>query len=162
MPDYAWVVVHIALIILFAWANNQLILHRFAKNSARRRVGHLVVNRDMLEILPGQESNPDNLYWVFKYDISERDLQVSGEMPEAVYWSLIAYDRFTMPHPLFYYDENVPVVDGRFQVILTTRPQGRVNELVLSDQPTGFIMVRVTSPSDPNRARLSKPILNSL
>jgi hypothetical protein len=106
----------------------------------------------------GPYLNPDNLYWVVEYDCRETDVEITGVVPRCRYWSLVAYDHYTLPLPSHLFDETLRTdADGGYTAVLTTRPTGRPNEIDVSPAPRGAAVVRVGSPDDAEAAGRAAP-----
>jgi hypothetical protein len=97
----------------------------------------------------GRGFNPSNVYWAVVYDCRETDVEISGVVPRARYWSMVPYDRHTLPLASYLFDGNV-VTDHecRFTAYLTTRPRGHANEIDVSSSPVGGLVIRISFPED--------------
>lgn len=111
------------------------------------------------ELVPeGPGYNPANSYWVVPYDCRAVDVDISGVVPRARYWSIVAYNRWTMPVDSYYFDETIHKDDqGRYTVRLTTHPAGRANEIDVSSSPRGLVIIRTSLPEDAAAVRREGP-----
>jgi uncharacterized membrane protein len=108
----------------------------------------------------GPGYNPENMYWVVEYDCRETDVAIQGIVPPAKYWSMVPYDRYTMPLSSYLTDEMVQKeYTGRYVAYLTARPQGRTNEINVSASPRGLLLIRILLPDDPQEVARQAPIV---
>jgi hypothetical protein len=106
----------------------------------------------------GPYFNPANLYWIIEYDCREVDVEITGVVPKARYWSLVPYDRHTLPLPSYLFDETVRTdARGAYTIRLTARPTGQSNEIDVSPAPRGAAFLRVGYPEDPESAARATP-----
>jgi len=106
----------------------------------------------------GQGFNPANVYFTLNYDCRKADLEISGVVPEGQYWSLVPYDRYTVPLESYLMDKTVVTDDeGHYTAYLTTRPQGKPNEINVSTCPRGFVIIRNSLPKNPSMVAQSQP-----
>jgi hypothetical protein len=106
-------------------------------------------NTDAILMTEGQGFNPGNIYWAVIYDCQETDVEITGVVPKARYWSMVPYDEYTLPLDSYLHDGNVVKNDeGRFTAFLTTRPLGRPNEIDVSAAPVGGLIIRTSYPED--------------
>jgi hypothetical protein len=100
-------------------------------------------------VTEGRGFNPGNLYWAVVYDCRETDVEITGIVPKARYWSMVPYDFHTLPLDSYLFDGNVVKdPDGRYTAYLTTRPKGRPNEIDVSAAPAGGLVIRISFPED--------------
>ncbi len=93
--------------------------------------------------------NPANHYWVVLYDCRSSDVEVSGIVPESLYWSAVPYDLLTLPLDSYLYDETIVMDDERrYTMVLTTEPGDRVNAIDVSTAPEGVLLIRTSYPKD--------------
>jgi hypothetical protein len=91
--------------------------------------------------------NPANHYWVVLYDCRSSDVEVSGIVPESLYWSAVPYDLLTLPLDSFLYDETIVMDDDRrYALVLTTEPEDRANAIDVSSAPEGVLLIRTSYP----------------
>lgn len=115
---------------------------------------------EMVQDGPGY--NPANSYWVIPYDCREVDVAITGTVPKARYWSIVAYNRHTMPLDSYIFDETVRLEEaGRYTVYLTTTPRGRPNEMNVTGSPRGLVIIRTSFPADPEMAKASPTVTAS-
>lgn len=115
-------------------------------------------NETATVVQEGPGYNPANSYWVVPYDCRAIDVDISGVVPRARYWSIVAYNRYTMPVNSYYFDETIHKDEqGRYTVRLTTRPAGRVNEIDVSTAPRGLVIIRTSFPEDVATVRREGP-----
>jgi hypothetical protein len=99
----------------------------------------------------GQGFNPANTYWVVNYDCREADVEIKGTVPKARYWSIVAYNKYTMPLDSYIFDETVKTDDtGGYTAYLTVKPRGRPNEIDVAASPRGLVLIRNSFPEDPD------------
>jgi hypothetical protein len=110
-------------------------------------------NTAAFQIHEGRGFNPSNVYWAVVYDCRESDVEISGVIPKARYWSMVPYDDYTLPLHSYLFDGNVVRQEnGRYTAYLTTRPRGRPNEIDVSASPTGGLVIRISYPEDASAA----------
>jgi hypothetical protein len=108
----------------------------------------------------GPGYNPENMYWVVEYDCRQTDVAVQGIVPPAKYWSMVPYDRYTMPLGSYLTDQTVQKeYQGWYIAYLTTRPQGRTNEIDVTASPRGLLLIRILLPDDPQEVARQAPIV---
>jgi hypothetical protein len=119
-------------------------------------------NQAAFRVEEGKGYNPGNVYWAVVYDCRETDVEISGVVPKARYWSMVPYDGHTLPLGSYLFDGNIKTdKDGRYTAFLTTRPRGRPNEIDVSAAPVGGLVIRISFPEDvaaANTAPEVKPI----
>ena len=125
-----------------------------------RRMRSLVPNLSV--VVPDHEGNlkghPCHLYYTIPYDATSRDVKIQGFIRgKFTYTSVHAYGWHSLPvaNGQFRYDETLFPDDSasakdRFTVFLTTRPtfEPGVNEIDVSQEPTGICLVRLIYPED--------------
>lgn len=112
------------------------------------------VNETAELVQDGPGYNPANSYFVIPYDCRHADVVITGTVPRARYWSIFAYDRYTMPLASYWFDETVQQdALGRYTVYLTTSPSGRANEMNVAAAPRGLVIIRTSFPADPTAAK---------
>src|SRR5262249_49593037 len=85
--------------------------------------------------------------WAVRYDCTDSDVEISGIMPPARYFSIVAYDRYTLPLPHALLGESIEKdATGRYAAYLTTRPGAHVNEIDVSASPRGVVLIRASFP----------------
>ncbi len=126
----------------------------------QRRCRFPIPNRTACFPGEGPGYNPDNLYCAIEYDCRQTDVEIQGILPPAKYWSMVPYDRYTMPLGSYLSDETIHTEStGRYVAYLTTRPQGRTNEIDVSASPCGLLVIRITLPEDPEEVARQAPIV---
>jgi hypothetical protein len=108
----------------------------------------------------GPGYNPENMYWVVEYDCREADVVIQGIVPAAKYWSMVPYNRYTMPLSSYLTDETVQKdYAGRYVAYLTAHPRGRTNEIDVSVSPRGLLLIRILLPDDPKEVARQAPVV---
>ena len=145
------------------WAAHQATLERKSRFPITNTVAWL------LDEGPG--FNPENMYWVVEYDCRETDVEIQGIVPPAKYWSMVPYDRYTMPLGCYLCDQTVQKDStGRYVIYLTVRPArasglnaearpGRTNEIDVSASPRGLLLIRILLPDDPEEVARQPPFV---
>jgi hypothetical protein len=110
-------------------------------------------NTAAFRVNEGQGFNPNNVYWAVLYDCRETDVEITGIIPKARYWSMVPYDDYTLPLQSYLFDGDVVRdQEGRYTAYLTTRPRGRPNEIDVSAAPVGGLIIRISFPEDSTAA----------
>ncbi len=131
---------------LHAYKISRMLLSRGKPNAGMRRANQ------------GKGFNPANIYFTMNYDCRKEDIQITGVMPETLYWSMTVYDRYTVPLKSFLVDDSlVRQRDDRYSAWLTRRPLGRPNEIDVSTSPRGLLIIRNSLPRDPHEVANSPP-----
>ena len=121
------------------------------------------LNREARILAYAQGFNPANIYWGVLYDCRANDVEISGILPKARYWSLVAYDRLTMPLDTYFFDETIQKDDeDRYTAYLTTRPKGRPNEIDVSAAPRGLVLIRTSFPENSDAIVAAAPQVRTL
>ena len=111
----------------------------------------------------GKGFNPANIYFTMNYDCRKEDIQITGVMPETLYWSLTVYDRYTVPLKSFLVDDSLDRQrDNRYTAWLTRRPLGRPNEIDVSTSPRGLLIIRNSLPRNPHEVANAPPIVRTV
>ena len=157
-------IVHAVLIALFMplislaaveWAAYQA--------SLQRRCRFPVANQTACFPPEGPGYNPDNLYCAVEFDCRQTDVEIQGIVPPAKYWSMVPYDRYTMPLDYYLSDETIRKDStGGYVAYLTTRPSGRTNEIDVSNSPCGLLLIRITLPEDSEEVARHPPIVRPI
>jgi hypothetical protein len=115
------------------------------------------VNRD-----PRFAQNPANTGFIFFYDCRDADLLIEGEMPPCEFFGVSVYDRYSMPLPSMVIDGDLREFEGRYVVLLTTRPSGALNEIDVSAMPQGTGIIRCSHMAQPETITRYEPSLERL
>jgi hypothetical protein len=108
-----------------------------------------ILNTGAWQPTDGQGYNPSNVYWVVPYDCRTTDVEVSGTLPPARYWSATAYDRYMMPLPSYVADSTLKADSQKHYTLrITTQPRGGTNEIDVRHSPTGIVVMRISNPED--------------
>jgi hypothetical protein len=108
----------------------------------------------------GPGFNPENMYWVVEYDCRETDVAIQGIVPPAKYWSMVPYDRYTMPLGSYLCDQTIQKEStGQYTAFLTVRPRGRTNEIDVSASPRGLLLIRILLPENPAEVARQAPVV---
>jgi hypothetical protein len=134
------------------------------------------------------KGHPNHLYYTLPYDATTRDVKVQGVRRGAfTYTSVHAYGWSSLPPPngQFKYDDTLwpddcaPLVDDlrmsnmgssrsrlddRFTVYLTTQPtfRPRVNEIDVSEEPTGVCVIRMIYPESQAEVERCTPTIRAI
>jgi hypothetical protein len=122
-----------------------------------------LVNQKAYLIEDGPGYNPANLYWAVRYDCSDTDVEITGVVPRARYFSIVAYDRYTLPlgHPLLG-ETMTKDAAGRYAAYLTIHPGRRTNEIDVSASPRGVVLIRVGCPEAAEELTATPPEVRPL
>jgi hypothetical protein len=136
-----------ALVALFVPLLYQGLLQWAAWRISRACGKCALVNQKAYLIEDGPGYNPANLYWAVRYDCTDSDVEITGIVPQARYFSLVAYDRYTLPLPNALLGEMmVKDATGRFTAYLTVQPGRHANEIDVSASPRGIVLIRIGCP----------------
>jgi len=119
----------------------------------------------LLTDLPNSDSrkvvkpNPDFLYVIAQYDLSDGPIQIKGLMPDSSYWSLALYQ----PNTINYYVKNdqqfeTSKVNVIFKTKEETNKQSQDGNTIISPSTKGMLLFRilVTDPSVEGLQKLNK------
>jgi hypothetical protein len=154
-------VTHAVLVALFVPIISLALVEWAALQAAMQlRCRFPVPNRTVCFQQDGPGYNPANMYCALEYDCRQTDVEIQGILPPAKYWSMVPYDRYTLPLGSYLSDETIQTEStGRYVAYLTTRPRGRTNEIDVSASPRGLLLIRITLPEDPEEVARQAPIV---
>lgn len=149
---------NLAVMVVSSFVLYVILRERLAYKITKRLLRRGAPNTKARVAKGGQGFNPANVYFTLNYDCRKDDVEIRGVVLEGLYWSLVPYDRYTLPLKSYLTDESVITDDeGRYTVRLTTRPQGRPNELDVSASPRGFVIIRNSLVKNPYGANQKVP-----
>eukprot|EP00736_Rhodelphis_marinus_P006650 Rmarinus@m.11859 len=91
--------------------------------------------------------NPANSYLAMQYDCSTEDVVLTGIMPQARYFSLLPYDKWTNSVGAGIYDSQITSSPGKeYRVTLSRHPAGKTNVVDVSSCPEGVLLIRMSFP----------------
>ncbi|HEY9729408.1 MAG TPA: hypothetical protein V6D50_23400 [Chroococcales cyanobacterium] len=130
---------------------------------ARRRTNKNKPNTEARIAKQGVGFNPSNIYFTVNYDCQNTDVEIRGIVPKGIYWSLVAYDKYTMPLNSYLFDKTIKKdEEDRYIAYLTTKPKGRSNEIDVSASPKGLVLIRSSLPENPDRVVKAVPQVRSI
>ena len=141
-----WVLIYLGLREWQAWRISRRLLKKGRPNAGLRPARE------------GQGFNPANIYFTMNYDCRRVDIRICGVLPQCRFWSITAYDRYTVPLESFLVDETlVTADDNHYTAWLSRRPRGRPNEIDVSASPRGLLIVRNSFPGKPDEVLQNIP-----
>ncbi len=130
---------------------------------ARRRVNKSNPNTEARIANQGIGFNPSNSYFTVNYDCRKTDVEIRGIVPKGIYWSIVAYDKYTMPLNSYLFDQTIKKdEDDNYIAYLTTKPKGRANEIDVSASPKGVVLIRSSFPNNPNQVVKTIPQVRAI
>jgi hypothetical protein len=138
-----------------------------AAHLARKHIPDLplaqLTNRRAVLVGSAQGFNPGNIYWAVVYDCRNGDVEVTGELPECLYWSAVPYGWDTLPLRSFVFDETAQTDKSRrYTLRLTRNATGAANEIDVAASPTGFLVIRCSYPDDSATVTKNPPQVRAL
>ena len=107
--------------------------------------------------------NPANIYFTVNYDCRNTDVEIRGVVPKGLYWSIVAYDKYTMPLNSYLFDQTIQKDEkDNYIAYLTTKPKGRPNEIDVSASPKGVVLIRSSFPDNPDQVVKTVPQVRAI
>ena len=157
--DSGWLILaNLGLIVVFC-ALIYLVLREWqAYKISKRLLERGRQNSTMRLARQGQGFNPANIYFTMNYDCRRADIRIAGVLPQCRFWSMTAYDRYTVPLKSFLVDETViTAVDNHYIAWLSRRPRGRSNEIDVAPSPKGLLIIRTSFPDQSDEVMKNPP-----
>ena len=130
---------------------------------ARRRMNKSQPNTEARIANQGIGFNPSNIYFTVNYDCRKTDVEIRGVVPKGVYWSIVAYDKYTMPLSSYLFDQTIQKdEENNYMAYLTTKPKGCPNEIDVSASPKGVVLIRSSFPDNPDQVVKTVPQVRAI
>lgn len=130
---------------------------------ARRRVNKSKPNTEARIANQGIGFNPSNIYFTVNYDCRKTDVEIRGIVPQGVYWSIVAYDKYTMPLNSYLFDRTIKKdEEDNYIAYLTTKLKDRPNEIDVSASPKGVVLIRSSFPDNSDQVVKTVPQVRAI